>query len=185
MNEPAHSLLPTDPLTTGASCWATVRPSPPCWTGSCTTAMCSSAAHEAGGLTSATREILNTLIRNQQSIVTAYQQPLAQKHRVTIKQSRLRPISMAGFEVTTYGRFSGDHRGSLRKAGHGSKATRFAAVPRSGGCPVRQFRQRPCWLAPASMPPAGSLVPALLEAVLALCSPLQDAGQGFRRCLDS
>src|SRR5215472_8795734 len=140
MNEPAHSLLPTDPLTTGASCWATVRPSPPCWTGSCTTAMCSRAAHEAGGLTSATREILNTLIRNQQSIVTAYQQPLAQKHRVTIKQSRLRPISMAGFEVTTYGRFSGDHRGQ----GGSRQGTRPCVWEGSGSRPAQEIESVDC-----------------------------------------
>jgi hypothetical protein len=40
-------------------------------------------------------------------------QRLAQQHRVKVKQSRLRPISMAGFEVTTYGRFCGDRRGNL------------------------------------------------------------------------
>src|ERR1035437_5641619 len=59
MNAPALFSHPTDPWTTGANCWATAPPSPPCWTACCTTDTCSSAARAVGGPKAAVRRKAN------------------------------------------------------------------------------------------------------------------------------
>jgi len=70
----------------------------------------------------------------------------------------------------------------LREPGRGWKARPCADARRSGRCPVRQRRPRPCWPAHASRPVAGSPAPGPPIAAPAPCSPLHDADGALRRC---